>query len=102
MNRNLFSIRIFIFLLLRSSCKNLKSYNNPLCHFSNGGWFIGVIFRFIGVILPVHWGYIADSLGLYCRFIGVILPIHWGYIAGSLGLYCRFIGVIWRNNAKYY
>ena len=26
-------------------------------------------------------------MGLYCRFIGVILPVQWGYIAGSLGLY---------------
>ena len=66
-------IGIFIFLWLRSSYKNLKPYDTPLCHFSNGGWFIGVI-------LPVHWGYIAGSLGLYCRFIGVILPVHRGYI----------------------
>merc|ERR1711940_301240 len=55
---------------------------------------LGLYCRFIGVILPVHWGYIAGSLGLYCRFIGVILLVHWGYIADSLGLYCRFIGVI--------
>ncbi len=30
-------IGIFLFLLLGSPCKNLKSYDTPLCHFSNGG-----------------------------------------------------------------
>ena len=24
-------------MLLRNTCKNLKSYDNPLCQFSNGG-----------------------------------------------------------------
>ena len=33
---------------------------------------LGLYWRFIGVILAVHWGYI---------------PVHWGYIAGSSGLY---------------
>ena len=74
-------------MFLRSPCKNSKPYNTPLCHLSNGGWFIGVI-------LPVHWGYIAGSSGLYSgslglysrfigvifQFIGVIFPVHWGYI----------------------
>ena len=32
-----FFIRIFIFLWLRSPCKKSKSYDTPLCHFSNGG-----------------------------------------------------------------
>ena len=35
--RIFFFIRIFLFALLGSPCKNLKSYNTPLCHFSNGG-----------------------------------------------------------------
>ena len=35
--QNIFFIGIFIFLWLRSPCKNLKSYDTPLCHFSNGG-----------------------------------------------------------------
>ena len=44
------------------------------------GGSLGLYCRFIGVILAVHWGYIAGSLGLYRRFIGVILPVHRGYI----------------------
>ena len=32
-----FFIGIFIFLWVRSSCKNLKSYDTSLCSFSNGG-----------------------------------------------------------------
>merc|ERR1711940_440403 len=34
---NIFFIGFLIFLLVRSPCKNLKSYDTPLCHFSNGG-----------------------------------------------------------------
>ena len=35
--RNFFSSLEYLFSLLRSPCKNLKSYDTPLCHFSNGG-----------------------------------------------------------------
>ena len=27
----------FLFILVRSPCKNLKPYDNPFCEFSNGG-----------------------------------------------------------------
>ena len=35
--RIFFSIGMFIFLWVRTPCKKLKSYDTPLCHFSNGG-----------------------------------------------------------------
>jgi hypothetical protein len=33
----IFFIRILLFLLLRSPCKNLEPYDNPFWGFSNGG-----------------------------------------------------------------
>ena len=35
-SQNKFFIWMFIFLWVRSPCKILRSYDNPLCHFSNG------------------------------------------------------------------
>ena len=46
---------------------------------------LGLYWRFIGVILPVHWGYIPVHWGY--------IPVHWGYIGGSLGLYSGSSGL---------
>ena len=42
------------------------------------------VFDFLWLV-KVQWGYIGGSFGLFWRFIGVILAVHWGYIAVHWG-----------------
>ena len=62
-----------------SPCKNIKSYNNPLCRFSNGGTLNGKIPKI--VVNPLHSAAQTNGIGLpgavprmgYTRFCTPIL-----------------------------
>ena len=96
---NFFFIGIFILLWLRSPCKKLKSYDTPLCRFSNGIVQRGYIDVQRGYI-DVQRGYIMFSgvilmfSGVILMFSGVILMFR-GVILCSVGLYWCSAGLYW-------
>ena len=59
---NIFLIGIIIILLVRSPCKILEPYENPLLDFSNGRCHEGYITVNAGYS-PVHEGYIPVHAG---------------------------------------